>query len=177
MPLYAELQIGTELIIYPMPVPRDKEHYKVNRFLQGSTIQVSAIAPLHLFNGELLYARETDRIQRVSSRDYESKEEFQDTMSQLVNDMQREANGGFHSIDPANPLQFSGGFLHIPPEKPKEWEPEPSEPIVVKLKWNKSGGFQNSLDEPDPETCKHRNTDYFIGTGVVCRDCKKKLRT
>jgi len=99
MPLYAELQIGKELIIYPMPVPRDKEHYKVNRILEGSTVQVNGIAPLHLFNGELLYAKETGRIQRVEfnvkPNDTAAKEQAERTMNQLVETMksdQKEAD-------------------------------------------------------------------------------------
>ena len=142
MPLYAELQIGAELIIYPMPVPRDKEHYKVNRMLEGSTVAVNGIAPLHLFNGELLYAKETGRIQRVEffKSDAKGKEYFERTMNQMVEAMRKDAT-----------------------------------PDVVRsiedLRLN-----DPEFDETGLEICRHRNTDYFIGTGIICRDCKKKLR-
>lgn len=153
MPLYAELQIGKELIIYPMPVPRDKEHYKVNRILEGSTVQVNGIAPLHLFNGELLYAKETGRIQRVEfnvkPNDTAAKEQAERTMSQMVEAMLEDAEA--LAVEENSKVGYpSGGFSFA--------EPKPSE------------------DFSDETECRHKHTDYFIGTGVVCRDCKKKLR-
>lgn len=150
MPLYAELQIGAELIIYPMPVPRDKEHYKVNRMLEGSTVEVNGIAPLHLFNGELLYAKETGRIQRVEffKSDAKGKEDFERTMNQLVEAMKEEV--------PTNPHALPAPEIVRSIQDPRLNDPE--------------------FDETGLEICKHRHTDYFIGTGIVCRDCKKKLR-
>lgn len=135
MPLYAELQIGKELIIYPMPVPRDKEHYKVNRILEGSTVSVNGIAPLHLFNGELLYAKETGRIQRV---EFNAKPKDSAAWNQP----------GTNAIAAPDVVRSI--------EDPRLNDPE--------------------FDETGLEICRHRNTDYFIGTGIVCRDCKKKLR-
>lgn len=152
MPLYAELQIGKELIIYPMPVPRDKEHYKVNRMLEGGTVQVNDITPLHLFNGELLYAKETGRIQcvefNVGPNDTVAKENAERMMHQLVEAMKQEVTTNPHAL-PAPEIIRSI-------QDPRLNDPE--------------------FDETGLEICKHRNTDYFIGTGIVCRDCKKKLR-
>jgi gas vesicle protein len=228
MPLYAELQIGKELIIYPMPVPRDKEHYKVNRILEGSTVQVNGIAPLHLFNGELLYAKETGRIQRVEfnvkPNDTAAKEQAERTMNQLVEAMksdQKEADDILSKQTPDEVREISKSVQSkimemsetMPPERRhkikkafatiaaaeksaeiiKDHADNPTGNLYDKLGeamedaglLNKtqypSGGF--SFAEPkkkddlsDETQCKHRNTDYFIGTGIVCRDCKKKLR-
>lgn len=152
MPLYAELQIGKELIIYPLPVPRDKEHYKVNRVLEGGTVEVKGIAPLHLFNGELIYAKETGRIQRVEfnvrPNDTAAKEQAERTMNQLVEAMRKEVSPNPHAL-PAPEIVRSI-------QDPRLNDPE--------------------FDETGLEICKHRHTDYFIGTGIVCRDCKKKFR-
>ena len=152
MPLYAELQIGKELIIYPMPVPRGKEHYKVNRMLEGSTVSVNGIAPLHLFNGELLYAKETGRIQRVEfnvkPNDTAAKEQAERTMNQLVEAMRKEVSPNPHALPAPDIIRSI--------QDPRLNDPE--------------------FDETGLEICKHRRTDYFIGTGIVCRDCKKKLR-
>jgi len=228
MPLYAELQIGAELIIYPMPVPRDKEHYKVNRILEGSTVQVNGIAPLHLFNGELLYAKETGRIQRVEfnvkPNDTAAKEQAERTMNQLVETMksdQKEADDILSKQTPDEVRELSksvqskimGMSETMPPERRhkikqafaviaaaeksadiiKEHVDNPTGNLYDKLGeamedaglLNKtqypSGGFSFAEPKPnddisDETECRHKHTDYFIGTGIVCRDCKKKLR-
>jgi len=154
MPLYAELQIGAELIIYPLPIPRDKEHYKVNRMLEGSTIFDTQYPrkPLCLFNGEAIWAKETGRIQRVEfnvrPNDTAAKEKAERTMNQLVEAMKEET--------PTNPHALPAPDIVRSIQDPRLNDPE--------------------FDETGLEICKHRRTDYFIGTGIVCRDCKKKLR-
>ena len=247
MPLYAELQVGAELIIYPMPVPRDKEHYKVNRILEGGTFEVNGIAPLHLFNGELIYAKETGRTQRIEfnvrPNDTAAKEKAERTMNQLVEAMRKEVDILEHFVpkQPGDSIISYGARVQafisdtqqaaikskieeiktkiveayetMPPERRhkikkafaviaaaeksadiiKEHVDNPTGNLYDKLGeamedaglLNKtqypSGGFSFAEPKPnddisDETECRHKHTDYFIGTGIVCRDCKKKLR-
>lgn len=180
MPLYAELQIGAELIIYPLPIPRDKEHYKVNRMLEGSTVQVNGITPLHLFNGELLYAKETGRIQRVEFNvrpsDTAAKEQAERTMNKLVEAMKEGAKAVDETLDVLFEKPKAASFVQKLDSLSNDTR------AFVKSRYqNKLEEFSFAEQKPkddfsDNAECKHRRTDYFIGTGIVCRDCKKKLR-
>ena len=252
MPLYAELQIDKERIIYPVPVPQGKEHYKIVRLLSGSTLYDRKYPrqPLYLFNGEMLWANEMSKEPEIQTTeiiarpgDSEAKEQAESTMNQLIEAMKKSLldaaetmpeekrrvvlnalavadvatksaeiikehaenpdgnlfdkigkvaeyaglikphnqfkSGGIRTpiVDESEyvirkPLAFSGGFIHIPPKQTIE----PDKDAAVTDTYDFDIPTVSEPEKIDPEMCLHKRTDYFIGTGIKCLDCKKTLR-
>lgn len=201
MPLYAELQIDKECIIYPVPVPQGKEHYKIVRLLSGSTLYDRKYPrqPLYLFNGEMLWANEMSNEPEIQTTeiiarpgDSEAKEHAENPEGNLFDKIGQVAedaglikphtqfkSGGIRTpiVDESeyvirNPLAFSGGVIHIPPKQTID----PDKDAAVTDTYAFDIPTVSEPEKIDPETCLHKRTDYFIGTGIKCLDCKKTLR-